>query len=127
MISVFMNELRVINLFSKKNDVDLRYLELINKRTLQFKGIFGMSDMALGNFDDEIDIDEVLSKLCLTDEIQTSFSQNLNENQSQNQEILADSTDTLFTTFTKEVADKVPILFYYNVSGRNKPYRCLKG
>ena len=39
---------------------DVRILELINKRTLQFEGIFGMSDDIVGNFD--VKLEDVLQK-----------------------------------------------------------------
>ena len=45
------SDVLVINMLSKENLADVRMLELINKRTLQFNGIFGMSDDIVGNFD----------------------------------------------------------------------------
>lgn len=103
----------VINLFSKYNDADLRYLELINKRTLQFDGIFGLSDMVLGNFDLDIELDEVLFKLRAGREIQESFVQNLSAHEPENREIVKDSLNALFTTFTKEVAEKITVTPQY--------------
>jgi superfamily II DNA/RNA helicase len=101
----------VINLFNKYNDADIRYLELINKRTLQFEGIFGLSDTVLGNF--EADINEVLSKLRKPRGIKESFSQNLIDNEQENIEIIENALDTLFTTFTKEVAEQVTLTPQY--------------
>lgn len=48
------SDVLVINLLSRENFADVRMLELINKRTLQFNGIFGMSDDIVGNFDTKI-------------------------------------------------------------------------
>ncbi|MDR0914621.1 MAG: helicase [Oscillospiraceae bacterium] len=95
----------VVNLFNKNNYADTRYFELINKRVLQFNGIFGMSDALLGNFDNPID--EVLCLLRPQGEIQNDFENNLSEHENQNRHIVASSEDTLFTTFTKDISDKV--------------------
>lgn len=54
------SDVLVINILSKENISDVRILELINKRTLQFEGIFGMSDDIVGNFD--ITLEDVLKK-----------------------------------------------------------------
>ena len=101
----------VINLFSKYNDADLRYLELINKRTLQFEGIFGLSDLALGNFD--VGINEILPRLRPAEEIQKAFEKNIRVHEPENREIVESGLETLFTTFTKEVADKVTVTPQY--------------
>lgn len=106
-----LSDVLVINLFSKNNYADIRYLELINKRTLQFDGIFGLSDTILGNFD--ADINDILPKMRHTTEIQKAFKQNLAEHELENKEIVKDSINTLFTTFTKEVANKVTVTPQY--------------
>lgn len=54
------SDVLVVNLLSKENMSDVRILELINKRTLQFQGIFGMSDDIVGNFDEKLS--DVLQK-----------------------------------------------------------------
>ena len=48
------SDVLVINLLSKENLSDISILELINKRTLQFDGIFGMSDDIVGNFNNSL-------------------------------------------------------------------------
>ena len=101
------SDVLVINLFNKNNYADTRYLELINKRILQFDGIFGMSDALLGNFDAEIE--EVLGRLRPAKDIQDGFDSNLTEHEPQNRHLVANSEDMLFTTFTKEIADKVTV------------------
>ena len=62
-------------MLSKENFADVRILELINKRTLQFNGIFGMSDDIVGNFDTEIK--EVLQIFRSSTEVQEAFKTNL--------------------------------------------------
>ena len=97
----------VVNMLSKDNLSDVRILELINKRTLQFDGIFGMSDEIVGNFD--VPIDEVLSQIRKADEIQQAFTANLSTNEEINRPVVTNAEDTLFTTFTKTIADKVAV------------------
>lgn len=101
------SDVTVVNLLSKENISDVRILELINKRTLQFDGIFGMSDEIVGNFD--VSIDEVLLQARKPSEIQQAFEINLAINEDTNRGVVANAEDTLFTTFTKSVADKVTI------------------
>ena len=101
------SDVLVVNLIGKDNMADVRALELINKRVLQFEGIFGMSDAILGNFDK--DMDEVLSSIRPQDEVMQSFEKTLSENEQDNRHLVANTEDTLFTTFSKEVADKVTI------------------
>lgn len=101
------SDVLVINLLSKENLSDVRILELINKRTLQFDGIFGMSDDIVGNFDSKLD--EVLEKRRSLEEIREDFSKHLSENWQANEEIVTNSESILFTTFTKDIAEKVTI------------------
>ena len=97
----------VVNLLSQENLSDVRILELINKRVSQFDGIFGMSDDMVGSFD--LDTDGILTKIRKPDEIQKAFTQNLTTHETQNKRLIANAEDTLFTTFTKAVADKVEV------------------
>lgn len=69
------SDVLVINLLSRENFSDVRMLELINKRTLQFNGIFGMSDDIVGNFDTKIK--EVLKDFRHRDEVAQAFKENL--------------------------------------------------
>ncbi|MDL2288578.1 SWF/SNF helicase family protein [Oscillospiraceae bacterium OttesenSCG-928-F05] len=101
------SDVLVINLLSRQNFADVRILELINKRVLQFDGIFGMSDEIVGNFD--ASIDEIPAKLRKADEIKAAFDANLSAHESDNKRLVAQAEDTLFTTFTKTVADKVAV------------------
>lgn len=100
-------DVMVINLIYKENYADVRYVELINKRVLQFGGIFGLSDPILGNFD--APVDEILSRLRHTDDVSADFQKNLQQNETENKEIVANAENILFTTFTKEIADKVAV------------------
>lgn len=105
------SDVLVVNLVSKDNYADIRCLELINKRVAQFDGIFGMSDTILGNFDAAVD--DVLAALRPAGQIQTAFSQNLLEHEAENTAVVEQAENALFTTFTKEVAEKVTLLPRY--------------
>ena len=100
-----------VNFLSKENLSDVRTLELINKRTLQFDGIFGMSDSIVGNFDAEIN--DVLSQVRKPVEIQQAFETNLAVHEKTNKPLISHAEDTLFTTFTKSVADKITVTPQY--------------
>ncbi|MFR9596823.1 MAG: DEAD/DEAH box helicase [Rikenellaceae bacterium] len=97
----------VVNLVCKENFADVRIIELINKRVLQFGGIFGLSDSILGNFDKPID--EVLSMLRPRRDIEVAFADNLSTNKAVNSELVERFEDSIFSTFTEEVASKVKI------------------
>ena len=101
------SDVLVINLLSKENLSDVRILELINKRTLQFDGIFGMSDDIVGNFDNSLN--NVLERRRTIDNIIADFSTHLSENWQKNEEIVTNAESVLFTTFTKDIAEKVTI------------------
>ena len=101
----------VVNFLSKENLSDVRILELINKRTLQFDGIFGMSDSIIGNFD--VPIDDVLSQIRKLAEIQQAFESNLAAHEETNKPLISHAENTLFTTFTKSVAEKITVTPQY--------------
>lgn len=85
----------------------IRILELINKRTLQFDGIFGMSDDIVGNFNNSLN--DILERRRTIDNILADFSTHLAENWQKNEEIVTNAESVLFTTFTKDIAEKVTI------------------
>ncbi len=101
------SDVLVINLLSQENMSDVRILELINKRTLQFQGIFGMSDGIVGHFDETLEA--VLQKRRTLGDIQRDFAQNLETNKGANAQVVSQAESVLFTTFTKDVAEKVQV------------------
>lgn len=112
------SDVLVINLLSQENFSDVRILELINKRTLQFDGIFGMSDNIVDNFD--IALDDLLAKRRLYTDIEQDFEHNLTENKKDNEQTVSAAEDALFTTFTKEIADKITVSPPYIQEQANK-------
>lgn len=101
------SDVLVINLLSSDNLADVRILELINKRTLQFNGVFGMSDDILGSFDTKIK--EVLKDFRHRDIVAQSFKENLVTHREENKKLVENTEDMLFTTFSKSISDKVTI------------------
>ena len=101
------SDVLVINLLSKENLADVRILELINKRTLQFNGIFGMSDDIVGNFD--VKIKEVLKNFRHHDEVAQDFKENLTIHRSENEQLAQQTEDILFTTFNEDISNNVSI------------------
>ena len=74
---------------------------------MQFDGIFGMSDDIVGNFDNSLN--DVLERRRTVDNIIADFSTHLAENWQKNEEIVTNAESVLFTTFTKDIAEKVTI------------------
>ncbi len=101
------SDVLVINLLSQESMSDVRILELINKRTLQFQGVFGMSDDIVGYFDETLEA--VLQKRRTLPDIQRDFAQNLEINKDANAQVVSDAESVLFTTFTKDVAEKIQV------------------
>lgn len=101
------SDVLVVNMLSKDNFTDVRCLELINKRTLQFNSTFGMSEDIVGNFDTKIK--EVLQQFRHRDEVAQSFKENLSNHRQENEQLVENSEDILFTTFTKSISDKVAV------------------
>ena len=101
------SDVLVINLISQENMADVRIVELLRKRVLQFDGIFGLSDAIMDNFD--VSIKDMLKQRRAQKDIQGSFETNRQEHRSENEEIVSEAENTLFTTFTKKVSDKIKI------------------
>ncbi len=105
----------VLNFLNKDNFSDVRMLELINKRISQFDGIIGMSDSIAGNFESDIsnDLKEILKSAKSKKEIDESFKNTMEKYKSQNKQIIEKSEQILYTSFSKEISDKVSITPQY--------------
>ena len=101
----------VINLLSKENLADVRILELINKRTLQFDGIFGSSDDIVGDF--AADIAPSLAQMRPVKQTAQEIEQTLTTHRAENEAIVSAAQAALFTTFSKAIADKITITPQY--------------
>lgn len=101
----------ILNFINKSNFADIRLLELINKRILQFDGVFGLSDDIIGNF--EVDMADVLSTARAKSDIEKIFKTVLDENEDLNRELTQTAEQSLFSSFSKEIAQKVTITPQY--------------
>ena len=101
----------MLNFLNKQNFADVRMLELINKRVLQFDGIMGMSDDVIGNFTDNAADGMVAAfeQVQHKKDIETEHQATLSTYEEQNTDAVQAAENALFTTFTRDVADKVTI------------------
>ena len=83
----------------------------MNKRFLVANGVFGVSDHVVGGFASNFDsaIIEIEKKIRTREEVHNDYLKILEKNEVENQELVASAEDILFTTFTKELKDKVKI------------------
>ena len=109
------SDVLVLNLVNPNNYDDVRTLELINKRALQFDGIFGMSDHVVGNFGVDIakDFRALVSAARTKDTIDLAFREAMNHRDDENRALVQSAEETLFTSFTREVAKSVTITPQY--------------
>ena len=99
------SDVLVLNFLNQENFADVRTLELINKRMAQFNGIIGLSDDVLGNIGG--DFTDTLARLRPRSEIERETEENLQKHAVPNQLLLKETGDTLFSSFTPEVARNV--------------------
>lgn len=101
----------ILNFLNRNNFADVRTLELINKRILQFSGIFGMSDTIIGNFsnDSESNFSSMLANARTRQEIDQTHKSTLERFETQNKELVSRAEHSLFTSFTRDIAEKVYI------------------
>ena len=103
------NDVLSVALINKENFADVRKLELVSKRTLVSDGVFGISDTVIGGFNTDITdaFEKAGNQLRPSVQIETDHQAALAERESENKQIIAAAEDMLFTTFSKELADKV--------------------
>jgi hypothetical protein len=109
------NDVVVLNFLSKQNFADVRMLELINKRVLQFDGIMGMSDDVVGNFTDSaVDgIAAAFEQARHRSDIESEFRATLTAHEDSNTTAVETAENALFTAFTRDVADKITVTPQY--------------
>jgi hypothetical protein len=109
------NDVVVLNFLNKQNAADVRMLELINKRVLQFDGIIGMSDDVVGNFTDNAaeGIVVAFETARHRKDIEAEFQAALAAHEDENTSSVREAENALFTTFTRDVADKVTVTPQY--------------
>lgn len=109
------NDVVLLNFLNKQNFADVRMLELINKRVLQFDGIMGMSDDVVGNFVDNAadGIAAAFEQSRHRKDIEADFQAALAAHEEQNAAKVQGAENALFTTFTRDIAEKVTITPQY--------------
>lgn len=105
------NDVISLAFIDKNNFADVRKLELVNKRMLVADGVFGITDEVIGGFTGNLNTAfETMSKRIRTRaQVETDYQQVLIKNEAKNKQLISSAEDALFTTFTKELADKITI------------------
>ena len=95
----------------KNNFADVRKLELVNKRMLVTNGVFGITDDVLGGFTDDVKgaFPVISQRLRSKTQVERDFQCTLDTYEEDNRHTVAVAEDVLFTTFTKELANKVKL------------------
>lgn len=103
------NDVLSVAFINKENFADVRKLELVSKRTLVSDGVFGVSDEVIGGFTDDLSkaFDAAGQRLRQTAQVEADYQSTLAEREAENKQLVASAEDMLFTTFTKELAEKV--------------------
>ncbi len=97
----------VLSFINTENFADVRMIELINKRIRQFNGIIGLSDNIIGNFD--LSLEEALNKARNIKDIDKEFTKTLEKYESYNKSLVKSAEESLFTTFSEDIANRVYI------------------
>lgn len=97
----------VLNFLNKNNFADVRMLELINKRILQFDGIFGLSEQVIGNFG--VDFDKACRLARSKEEIDMEWNRVLAKHEQENMQLVKRTEQSLYTTFSDAVARKTVV------------------
>ena len=105
------NDVLSVAFIDKNNFADVLKLELVNKRMLVTDGVFGITDDVLGGFTDDVKaaFPVIAQRLRPRAQIEQAYRQTLSTHEEDNRQTVSAAEDILFTTFTKELADKVKI------------------
>ena len=101
----------VVNFLNKNNFADVRVLELINKRILQYDGIIGLSDNVIGNIGTSLnrDFSKIMATAKSKEEIDKAFDEVLADYKAENKQLVKSAEEMLFTTFDKDIAQSVAV------------------
>lgn len=107
------NDCIVLSFINKENFADVRKLELVSKRYILTDGVFGVSDSVIGGF--ATDLDKAIKQLDMRTktQVEKDYQKTLAKNETDNKELVESAEDILFTTFTKEMAEKIKITPQY--------------
>jgi SNF2 family DNA or RNA helicase len=101
----------VVNFLNKKNAADQRVYQLLSEKFKLFDGVFGASDEVLGTIESGVDFEKRIAQIyqsCRTEaEIQASFDALQREMESQIDERIKITRQTLLENFDEEVTEKL--------------------
>lgn len=105
------NDVLSLAFIDKNNFADVRKLELVNKRVLVANGVFGVTDDVIGGFTEDLGaaFEKTAERIRTREQIETDYRHTLVHNEKENKQLVSAAEDILFTTFSKELADKVSI------------------
>ncbi len=105
------NDVVVLSFIDKNNFADVRKLELVNKRMLVADGVFGLSDEVVGGFCDTLDTAFTMlnEKVRTAAKIEADYKETLSLHEEENKELISSAENILFTTFTRELANKLKL------------------
>ncbi len=105
------NDVLSVAFIDKNNFADVRKLELVNKRMLVTDGVFGITDDVLGGFTDDVTaaFPVIARRLRSKAQVERDFQATLDTYEEGNRQTVSAAEDVLFTTFTRELADKVKL------------------
>ena len=103
------NDVLSVAFINQKNFADVRKLELVSKRMLVSDGVFGVSDDVIGGFSGDLDgaMSVIGEQLRTRMQVENDHHAVLSARAEENKAAVASAEDILFTTFTKELADKI--------------------
>ena len=109
------NDVISLSFIDKNNFADVRKLELVNKRMLVADGVFGITDEVIGGFTEDLDaaFESVSQRIRTKAQVEADYQHTLIQNEAKNRQLVSSAEDVLFTTFTKELADKITISPHY--------------
>lgn len=109
------NDIISLAFIDKNNFADVRKLELINKRMLVADGVFGISDKVVGNFTENMQkaFQELAKEMRTKKQIEKDYQATLEYYEEENRKLVAKAEASLYTTFTKKIADRVKITPQY--------------
>ena len=103
------NDVLSLAFINKHNLSDVRKLELASKRTLVSGGVFGLTDSVLGGFTNDLNAGfrDAESRLRPRTQVEADYQETLVRNEEENRRAVSAAEDVLFTTFSRELAQRV--------------------
>ena len=103
------NDVLSLAFINRDNLSDVRKLELASKRTLVSGGVFGLTDSVLGGFTNDLNAGfrDAESRLRPRTQVEADYQETLVRNEEENRRAVSAAEDVLFTTFSRELAQRV--------------------